>query len=250
MSVNINKVYQKVLALANKEQRGYITPQEFNLFADHAQQDIFEQYFYDLEQRQRGIGSESSYEIISNIEEKIAVFEQYNYGVTAVGASNEYWISSEINNIYRLGDVRVIYNDPSSQDNILAVQASKTRLNELSKYLNSPLTAPTKKNPIYVRYSISNSPIRIRVYPSPMGGSVKVDYIRKPSTPNWTYVISSTGNALFDQNATTSHFDLHWSEETNLVVKILQLAGVAIKDFNLVQAAAQDEVKSIQLEKQ
>jgi len=46
--VNIDSVYQKVLALANKEQRGYITPQEFNLFANHAQIDIFEQYFYDL----------------------------------------------------------------------------------------------------------------------------------------------------------------------------------------------------------
>ena len=36
MAVDINSVYQKVLALANKEQRGYITPQEFNLFADKA----------------------------------------------------------------------------------------------------------------------------------------------------------------------------------------------------------------------
>ena len=47
---NINTVYQTVLALANKEQRGYITPQEFNLFAKQAQLDIFEQYFYDLSQ--------------------------------------------------------------------------------------------------------------------------------------------------------------------------------------------------------
>ena len=44
--VSIDTVYQRVLALANKEQRGYITPQEFNLFADHAQTTIFEQYFY------------------------------------------------------------------------------------------------------------------------------------------------------------------------------------------------------------
>ena len=41
MAVNVNNVYQKVLALANKEQRGYITPQEFNLFADQAQHRIF-----------------------------------------------------------------------------------------------------------------------------------------------------------------------------------------------------------------
>ena len=42
MAININTVYQKVLALANKEQRGYITPQEFNLLADKAQNEIYE----------------------------------------------------------------------------------------------------------------------------------------------------------------------------------------------------------------
>ena len=40
MAISIDKVYQKVLAFANKEQRGYITPQEFNLFADQAQMEI------------------------------------------------------------------------------------------------------------------------------------------------------------------------------------------------------------------
>ena len=42
--INVDIVYQKVLALANKEQRGYITPQDFNLFANQAQMEIFEQY--------------------------------------------------------------------------------------------------------------------------------------------------------------------------------------------------------------
>ena len=50
MAVSVDTVYQRVLALANKEQRGYITPQEFNLFANQAQLDIFEQYFYDKNQ--------------------------------------------------------------------------------------------------------------------------------------------------------------------------------------------------------
>ena len=40
--VNIDTVYQRVLAIANKEQRGYITPQEFNLLANQAQMEIFE----------------------------------------------------------------------------------------------------------------------------------------------------------------------------------------------------------------
>ena len=44
--VDINAVYQKVLALANKEQRGYITPQEFNLLADKAQLELVNNYFH------------------------------------------------------------------------------------------------------------------------------------------------------------------------------------------------------------
>jgi hypothetical protein len=53
--ISIDTVYQKVLALANKEQRGYITPQEYNLFANHAQMEILEQYFYDLNQFKRDL---------------------------------------------------------------------------------------------------------------------------------------------------------------------------------------------------
>ncbi len=51
--VSIDTVHQKVLMFANKEQRGYITPQEFDMFADQAQKEIFEQYFYDLNQFSR-----------------------------------------------------------------------------------------------------------------------------------------------------------------------------------------------------
>ena len=66
--VNIDTVYQRVLAIANKEQRGYITPQEFNLFANQAQLDIFEQYFYDQSQFLRLPGNSTSYsDIITNL---------------------------------------------------------------------------------------------------------------------------------------------------------------------------------------
>jgi hypothetical protein len=45
-------------------------------------------------------------------------------------------------------------------------------------------------------------------------------------------------------------FDLHPSEETKLVVKILTLAGFTLKDPNLYQAAAAEDTKNIQQEKQ
>ena len=62
--INVDTVYQKVLALANKEQRGYVTPQEFNLIADKAQLDILNSYFHDVRtahlkpKNQTGFGDE------------------------------------------------------------------------------------------------------------------------------------------------------------------------------------------------
>ena len=61
MAVNVDTVYQKVLAIANKEQRGYITPQEFNLFANQAQLDIFERYFYDMSGVDKGLENDTEY---------------------------------------------------------------------------------------------------------------------------------------------------------------------------------------------
>ena len=53
MAISVDTIYQRVLALANKEQRGYITPQEFNLLANQAQMAIFESYFSIKEKVQR-----------------------------------------------------------------------------------------------------------------------------------------------------------------------------------------------------
>ena len=91
MAISIDAVYQKVLALANKEQRGYITPQEFNLFADKAQMEIFEQYFYDLSQFKRQPSNSGEYsDIVSIIEDKISHFEYFHAGAYNITVVNEY----------------------------------------------------------------------------------------------------------------------------------------------------------------
>ena len=78
MAVSIDNVYQQVLVIANKEQRGYITPQEFNLLARKAQLDVFENYFNDLDAFRKKPGNDTVYaDEIDSIQEKIDVHEKF-----------------------------------------------------------------------------------------------------------------------------------------------------------------------------
>ena len=69
MAVSVDTVYQRVLALANKEQRGYITPQEFNLLANQVQMSIFESYFYHKNAREVADANKSNEIDETNISE-------------------------------------------------------------------------------------------------------------------------------------------------------------------------------------
>ncbi len=53
MAINVNTVYQTVLLILNKEQRGLMTPLEFNKIGAQVQLEIFERYFEDLNQQIR-----------------------------------------------------------------------------------------------------------------------------------------------------------------------------------------------------
>jgi hypothetical protein len=119
-----------------------------------------------------------------------------------------------------------------SVDNVIADRAS----HEEVKYINlSPLTAPVKTQPVY---SLTNT--GVVVYPSTVTSGVKLDYLKKPIRPKWGYVLNGTvpyydptvfdpANDSYDTVAKSYNFDLHPSEENNLVVTILNYAGVVIK---------------------
>jgi len=69
--VNVDTVYKTVLYILNKEQRGYITPDEFNRLGTQVQLEIFEQYFEELNQQLRIPQTDNEYaDRIKNLEEK------------------------------------------------------------------------------------------------------------------------------------------------------------------------------------
>ena len=89
MSVSIDRVYGTVLTLVNKEGLGYITPQEFNLYANQAQMEIFEKYFYD-EYREAAKPNLPATYYRDNLTEKIAIFNREDY-LTEVDDGGGIW---------------------------------------------------------------------------------------------------------------------------------------------------------------
>lgn len=76
MAINVDKVYKTVLLIINKEQRGYLTPDEFNKIATQVQLEIFESYFETLNQQIRLPQNESEYgDRYKTVQEKLDIFK-------------------------------------------------------------------------------------------------------------------------------------------------------------------------------
>jgi hypothetical protein len=232
--INVDRIYQRVLTLANKEQRGYITPQEFNIFANQAQMDIFEQYFYDLNQFRRMPGNDTTHaDMVDMLEEKISMFE-FSQEISVTGDAA---MLSDIGDFYRLSSIV----DPETN-----VSYESISRKEITLFQNSPLANPTERRPVYTM-DLPNS--RVRLF-GRVPDDILVNYIGMPRRVNWTYVVLNS-KALYNANAPDlQHFQLHPSEETELVLKILTLAGFTLKDPNLLQIAAGEDAKNTQQEKQ
>ena len=229
MAISIDKVYQKVLTLANKEQRGYITPQEFNLLADIAQMEIFEQYFYDQNQADRNLKNSTEFSNVDEmLDEKISIFKKQ----VAVSMSGS--MGTLPADIYRLG---MVFH-PAKGVELEQLTEEEALFLDLS-----PLAKPTQYFPAYVRVKSD----KIRTYP-PIT-SIQCNYVRKPSRPEWTYVVVND-QALYNPNTNTKDFDLHDSDETELVYKILSLAGITINKPGLGTYAEQQITAQKTQEKQ
>lgn len=230
--ISIDTVYQRVLAILNKEQRGYLTPQEFNLFANQAQLEIFEQYFFDLNQYMRQRDNNTEYAQLYNlVDEKVSKFKTQ---AALTFMTDHFHLPADM---HKLGTV--VYN---------GIEVEKVDLKELLNYQASPLTQPSATNPIYIQNTANYlGHYGINVYPSTITSNVYISYVKKPSEVKWAY--TNVNNAALYNAAQTVNFELHESEETNLVIKILLYAGLNIKDPGVAQTADAKETKKITQEK-
>jgi len=170
--------------------------------------------------------------MVNLLEEKISLFEvagaTVGNGVTLpvdlYKLQNVYWLNSTVSRRYTAE-----YTDRKSWREIL----------------NVPLLTPTDSRLMYLR---SENGLTV-IGKTAKTSNVSCDYIRIPKSPNWTYVVVGD-SALHNPNASDHHnFELHESEQTELVTRILGLAGITLKDQSLYQISSNEESKQIQQQK-
>jgi len=230
MAVNVDIVYKTVLLILNQQQRGYMTPDEFNKTATQVQLTIFESYASDLNQQYRLPDNDTEYaDRVKNIEQKLQFFQKYINNASTPGAItgvNPFTIDTTVvTDLYRLGSV--MYQ---------GVQLGQySQRNEVTQLFLSPLTQPTEKFPIYLYESG-----QLFVFPNTIitPNDINISYLATPANVVWGYTTGGLGEYIYATGASTD-FQLDVTEQTEIILRILAYAGVIIQDPSIVQIASQ-----------
>jgi hypothetical protein len=217
----INSVRNTVLFLLNKDNRGYVSPLEFDYFAKQAQLEIFEQYFSDYS---RAVAAQNSRkkalnygDSVSHIQNKIDIFTKND----SLTYDTDHFNTPD--DLYKL--INVVYGGKIVQE---------VASHKYDMIVNSNLTKPSVTYPIYKR--IDNS---LFVSPDSITTTVSANYIRKPQDPHWGHTMLA-GDPVYNEDSSTD-FEISASDETELVIKICKFAGLSIREADVVQLATNEE---------
>jgi len=200
----INEVRTSVLAVVNKNNYGYITPSDFNLYAYQAQMDLFTQYFemYNtIVVAENARKSGTDYANLKQIAEE--VIDSFRVDNTPAISNNFFPVPEDcyyLTNVYYSGrDVEKV---------------SQARINML---LSSSLTTPSTLFPAYVM------------------------------TGNVIAATDTLADPIYNPSAADHQdFELPDSDMPNLVAKILQYAGVSVREENVYAFGSKLENKGEQ----
>ena len=235
----INSVRNTVLAVCNKNNYGYISPSDFNLFAKQAQMDMFEDYFYQYNYQINKVNAHTTGSSYANLAENLLeVIDSFSvYEALVNSGTNQYTLPAII--IGNTGDFYYINRLQFKNLDIEKVSESK-----LLNLTNSLLTAPTEEWPAYIVRGNTAT-----IYPDTIAGAgvVFCQYIRYPLDPKWGYQTLLNGEPMFDQGLSID-FELPLSDEPMLTTKILRYAGISIREAEVVNAMNTMETQENQQE--
>ncbi|MDA7993505.1 MAG: hypothetical protein MPJ25_10765 [Pirellulales bacterium] len=232
MAIRVDNVYQTILALLNREQRGWFTPEEFNRAAYLAQSSIFEKTFE--EETNLKVNRKWDSMKAMHLREKIEVFKTFG-AATSVSNSNIFTLPSDL---YRLDVVEVTMNEAGVDVKRRASLLPTTHIQFIERSDKQLISAFSPK---FVRRENTDAGLgQVELFPSTIVSGVSVWYTKSPSDPIWGFDRFGSSNTPAYNPAKSNDFDLHISERPELIKRILFYAGINLREADVQQVAAGD----------
>jgi|DEB0MinimDraft_6_1074348.scaffolds.fasta_scaffold02559_2 hypothetical protein len=254
---SVESVYFALKDLANKDQRGFITPTTFNRFAQVAQLNIFNRLFVDARKdkvaRLRNIEGARPLGSKKQIKEDLSFFSKE----LIITQSND--VFSKPDDLARIISMRTeLETDISSFDKLYSnlVYGEVTSKNidivydeeKLNYILKSSLSVPTESRPIAVLgddievFPTSVKKIRVRYYKYPEG-KLATNGTRTSLTPRFGYTVD---NGVEGYSASLSiDFELPDHYEAELIMEMAKLIGVNLRDADVFNYATSEQQRKM-----
>ncbi len=222
----IDLVYQTLLTIVNKENQGYVTPTELNVLANNVQLEIYRGYFEDenrdKNKENRGLTNKGYSHLSFNQRQRI---QQFAAEATLDLASGQFDLPADL---YLIEDKGVTSGDNETYPGRVVDEVERNNIG----FLNLSLASPKELYPVYENYGTY-----LKVLPASID-QINVKYLRKPKMPNWTYFDLSTGDPVFNPaNVSYQDFELHESEFSNIVLRMLSYFGINLRENEVVEIA-------------
>lgn len=251
--ISVVEVYNAVRDLANKDQKGFISPKVFNSFAAIAQENVYMEMYSELTAayslRARGADASQGESAYRGVEDDLS-----RYIVEEVlSTSSDSSITGDSNVFRKPGDfcklISIRVNDDERTQAELVYNSSK-----MSHILNSKLSAPTDLFPVaLVAKNIEMFPTSVgsvimtyyrqpgSVYASGVGefSLGEVDYSSKPRLAINGDLIDTEGFFVPDI-ANSRNFDLPARYIGEVIAEICKMIGVRLRDTVIAQYSAQE----------
>jgi hypothetical protein len=239
--ISVKRVYEVLKDLANKEQRGFISPSEFNTMAPIAQTAVYNRMWAEVlgaeTIRLRGQDAQRGLSKANDVREELAMY-----------------LKSDT--MSRQSDLKYTYPDDyykmvsaKTYGHVLMGVISSVPIellydpHRIDYMLQSTLSAPSIGKPVALVadklevYPNSIKKIDIRYYKTPEGMTTA----GTPTTAQPEYGFSTVaGDEVFDA-ASSINFELPEDREQQLVVELAGMIGTALRDAALINYGSQPQ---------
>ena len=234
---SVREVYNALSDLANKEQRGFVTPAEFNSFAPIAQQNIFNKLFTDLTlaevMRRRNVDPARDKSRIKQIKEDLGTFSKDSTiskldGVFAKPDDFARLISMKTFGSILLDVTSSVMIDPIYDEE------------KIDRILLSSLSAPSTSRPVAIVkgdfevFPTNINKIKVRYYKQPEGLD-PITGARAVSLPKFGFELENGKETYLA--STSIDFELPEHYISDLVFELAKLIGVNLRDANIYSYA-------------